>query len=124
MSYDAQLCQTIKSLGLRIEPNLDTSTHSEYLVYGYTSEGALFGDDVPCIDHRRWELVYVVPVSVNRISVRRSIREAILKIFGVWPSEEDVSDASGQRYLFCFETIGGIDDGEPGHEQQHNNAVV
>lgn len=117
MTYEAQLCSAISSLGLNVEPSLDTSAKDEYLAYFYNSEGTMFGDDGPCLDYRRWTLVYVAPLSVNRISVRRSIRDAVLSVFGVWPSEEDVSDASGQRYIYSFETIGGIDDGEPGDEQ-------
>lgn len=124
MSYEAQLCTALRDLGLSIEPNLDTSAVTEYLTYGYDSEGVLFGDDAPCLDQRKWSLVYVAPLGVNRIAMRRSIREAVLGVFGDWPSEEDVSDASGQRYIYSFETIGGINDGETGDEQQHNDAAV
>ena len=124
MTYDVQLCAAIKALGLPIEPNLDTSAEAEYLVYSYTSEGALFGDDTPCLDHRRWDLIYVAPAGFNRIAIRRSIREAVFDIFGVWPVEEDVSDTSGQRYAYSFETIGGIDDGKPGDEQLGDNTDI
>lgn len=124
MTYDAQLCEAITALGLPIEPNLDTSTETEYLVYSYTSEGVLYGDDTPCLDRRQWALVYVAPIGFNKIATRHSIREAVFNIFGDWPIEEDDSDASGQRYIYTFETIGGIDDGEPGNEQLGDGAGV
>lgn len=117
MTYDAQLRQAITKLGLHVEPNLDTSAIDEYLTYDYDSEGTLFGDDAPCLDRRQWSLVYVAPLSANRISMRHDIREAVFEVFGVWPSEDDESDSSGQRYIYSFETIGGIDDGESGDEQ-------
>lgn len=83
----------------------------------YDSEGTLYGDDAPCLDYRRWDLVYRVPIGVNRLDMRRRIRHTILDLFGVWPSEEDVSDASGQRYLYSFETIGGVVNGNDGSKQ-------
>lgn len=111
MTLDDKLVSGIAGLGIRIEPNLDTSTEPEYLVYSYTSQGTMFGDDAPCLDYRRWTLAYIAPIGTNRIAIRRSIRETIQELFGVWPSEEDCSDVSGQRYVYDFETIGGLDDG-------------
>lgn len=114
---EEQLYAAMTALGLHVEPNLDTSTNEEYLVYGYDSEGTLYGDDAPCLDHRRWDLVYRAPIGTNRLEMRKKIRHTILDLFDVWPSEEDVSDASGQRYLYTFETIGGVVDGDTGLER-------
>lgn len=111
MTYDAQLKQALEELGLPVEPGLDTTATDEYCVYWYDSSGTLFGDDAPCLEHRRWTVIYVAPVGQNRLDMRNSIRWKIFGVFGVWPSEEDATDASGQRYLYEFETIGAIDDG-------------
>lgn len=111
MTYDAKLKQALEALGLHIEPGLDTTAGTEYCAYGYDSSGTLFGDDGPCLDYRRWTVVYVAPVGQNRLAMRQSIRRAIFEVFGVWPSEEPDTDESGQRYLYDFETIGAIADG-------------
>lgn len=116
MTYDEHLFAAISKLGIHVEPNLDTSADDEYLAYGYDSEGTLHGDDAPCLDYRRWTLVYRAPVGHNRTKMRNKIRDAVFKLFDVWPSEEDVSDAAGQRYIYSFETIGGIYDGAAGNE--------
>ena len=115
MTQEAKLKTAIENLGLHVEPNLDTSAGTEYLAYFYTSEGFLWGDDRPCLDRRRWTLVYVAPIGQNRIPKRLGIRQAIMDLFDAWPEEEDASDANGQRYIYTFDTVGGIDDGTDGH---------
>ena len=114
MTPEAQLKAAIENLGIHVEPNLDTAAGTEYAAYFYGSEGTLWGDDRPCLDHRRWTLVYVAPVGRNRITKRLGIRQAIMDQFGAWPEEEDASDVNGQRYIYSFDTIGGIDDGSDG----------
>lgn len=116
------LYNALTGLGLHVEPSMDTSAQDEYVVYAYDSEGTLYGDDVPCLDYRRWDLIYRAPVGANRLQMRKNIRYAILDIFGVWPSEDDASDATGQKYLYSFETIGGVVDGDHGAEQQELSA--
>lgn len=111
---EEELYAALTALGLHVEPSLDTSAGSEYIVYSYDSSGSLYGDDTPCIDYRRWDVVYVAPIGQDRRQLRNQIRETILKLFGVWATEEDVSDAAGQRYLYTFETIGGVVDGDAG----------
>lgn len=113
MTYEEQLVSGFAALGLSIEPGLDTSAETEYVVYGYDSEGTLYGDDGPCLEYRRWTIVYVAPISYDRREERMKIRELIQSITGVWPSEEDATDGNGQRYIYEFETFGGIDDGTP-----------
>lgn len=108
MTYDAKLKEALEALGLHVEAGLDTSAGSEYCVYGYDSSGTLFGDDGPCLEYRRWTVVYVAPVGQNRLAMRQNIRRAIFEVFGVWPSEEPAPDAYGQRYLYDFETVGGL----------------
>ena len=112
MTPDARLKQGFDSLGLHVEPNLDTSAGTEYAVYFYERKGALHGDDGPCVEHRRWTIVYVAPVAQNRLSMRNRIQQLIADLFGVWPSEENATNANGQRYIYEFDTIGGIDDGK------------
>lgn len=121
---EEKLYAALTALGIHVEPNLDTSTEEEYLVYAYDSEGTLYGDDAPCLDARRWDLVYRAPIGVNRIELRQKIRYAILDLFGVWPAEDDASDASGQKYLYSFETIGGVVDGNNGPEREHSDADI
>lgn len=111
MSYEDQLEEEFTALGLHIEPGLDTSAETEYVTYGYDSEGSLYGDDEPCLDFRRWTIVYVAPVSYDRREMRRRIRELIQKVTGVWPSEDDATDGNGQRFIYEFETFGGISNG-------------
>lgn len=106
MTPDEKLRQAIEALGLHIEPGLDTSAKPEYCAFTYDSSGTLYGDDGPCLDYRRWTLCYVAPVAQNRLAMRQRIRKAIQSVFGVWPSEEDETGNSGQRYLYYFETIG------------------
>lgn len=115
MSYESLLCDKIAALDLQIEPELDTSASTEYVAYFYTSEGTLFGDDAPCLDHRSWTVVYVAPLGQNKIPTRMGIRQAIFDLFGAWPEEENASDANGQRWVYNFTTIGGIDDGTDGN---------
>lgn len=111
MNYEEQFELGFTELGLHIEPGLDTTAGTEYVAYGYGSEGTLYGDDAPCLDYRRWSVVYVAPVGYDRRDLRTKIREMIQRITGVWPSEEDITDAAGQRYIYDFETFGGIDNG-------------
>lgn len=114
MTYDEALCEKVDELGLSIEPGVDTTAGGEYVAYSYTRSGTLFGDDAPCLEQRNWSLVYVAPVSCDRLEMRRKISQMILELFGVWPHEDDVTDANGQRWLYEFETVGGLDDGTPG----------
>lgn len=112
MTQDAQLKQGVEALGLPIEQNLDTTAAGEYVVYSYRRQGALYGDDGPCLEQRQWEVVYAAPVGQNRLKTRMAIIDLIQQLFGVYPSEEDVSDVSNQRYLYEFETIGGVSNGD------------
>ena len=111
MTKDERLLEGIEELGVPVAPGLDTSALTEYAVVSYTSNGALYGDDAPCLDFRVYELVYVAPISENRTAVRDQLRSLIMGIYGDWPSEENLSDASGQRYLYSFSSYGGVDDG-------------
>lgn len=111
MTQEAALKEAIETLGIHVEPNLDTSVGPEYAAYFYTSEGYLWGDDRPCLDRRRWTLVYVAPHGQNRIPKRLGIRQAIMDLFDAWPEEQNASNADGQRYIYEFTTIGGIADG-------------
>lgn len=114
MTQEALLKAAIEKLGIHVEPNLDTAAGTEYAAYYYNSAGTLWGDDSPCLDYRRWTLVYVVPVGHNRITKRLGIRQAIMDLFDAWPEEEDASDVNGQRYIYTFDTIGGINNGSDG----------
>lgn len=112
MSYEDRFVEAFGSLGLSIQPGLDTTAEPEYIVYGFDSAGTLFGDDGPCLEYRKWSIVYVAPVACDRREMRRCIRSLIQDITGVWPSEDDATDGSGQRYIYEFETVGGIEDGQ------------
>lgn len=103
-------------LGLSFQPGLDTTVSGEYLAYYYNSDGTLFGDDGPCLEHRNWTIIYVAPLAHDRREMRQKIRAIIQAVTGVWPSEEDATDASGQRYAYEFETFGGVGNGSSGNE--------
>lgn len=111
MTYDERLCRGIEELGLTIEPGLDTSAEEEYVVYTCSRSGTLWGDDAPCLEQRFWTVVYVAPVACDRLVQRIRIMQTILSIFGAWPTEDDATDEAGQRWVYEFSTIGGIDDG-------------
>lgn len=116
MTYDDKLCLAVEKLGLHIEPGIDTSAEGEYVVYSYTRNGTLWGDDAPCLDQRRWTVVYVAPLGYDRRKERLAIMQAIFSIFSAWPDEDDYTDENGQRWVYEFDTIGGLDDGNPGDE--------
>lgn len=116
MTYDERLCRSIERLGLSIEPGLDTSAEGEYVVYTYSRSGTLWGDDAPCLEQRFWTVVYVAPVSCDRLETRFRIMQTIMDIFEVWPREDDATDDNGQRWVYEFSTIGGLDDGNAGDE--------
>ncbi len=111
MTYDERLCREIEALGLHIEPGLDTSAEGEYVTCSYTRSGTLWGDDAPCLEQRNWSVVYVAPVSCDRLEKRMQIMQVIFSIFGAWPHEEPFADETGQRWLYDFDSIGGLDDG-------------
>lgn len=111
MSRDEKFLNGIETMALHVELSLDTSAFSEYVVVMYNSDGTLHGDDRPCLEMRNWQVVYVAPVGYDRTDIRSRLRWLILDLYGVWPSEEDVSDANGQRFLYEFSTFGGIEDG-------------
>ena len=94
--------------GLSFQPGLDTTVSEEYLAYYYNSDGTLFGDDGPCLEHRNWTIIYVAPLAHDRRKMRQQIRAIIQAVTGVWPSEDDATDAAGQRFVYEFETFGGI----------------
>lgn len=111
MTYEDRFAEAFCAMGLPIQPGLDTTADPEYVIYGYDSDGTLYGDDGPCLEYRRWTVVYVAPVAYDRREQRRNIRDLIRRITGVWPGEEDATDGNGQRYIYEFETFGGISDG-------------
>lgn len=112
MTVDEHFLDEIEELGLHVEPSLDTTASSEYVVLSYTSAGTLHGDDKPCLEVRNWQMVYVAPVGYDRTEIRNKLRGLVLDIYEVWPTEEDVSDLNGQRFLYEFSTFGGFDDGK------------
>ena len=111
MSIERKLELAFEELGLSLQPGLDTTASGEYMAYYYDSDGVLYGDDGPCLDHRTWTIVYAAPLAHDRREVRQAIRKAIQDITGIWPSEDDATDVNGQRFIYEFETVGGIDDG-------------
>ena len=111
MSIEDALAKRFAELGLTFEPGLDTTVAGEYLTYYYDSDGTLFGDDAPCLEHRNWTVVYVAPIGHDRRETRQNIRGSIQAVTGVWPSEDDATDGNGQHFLYEFETFGGIGDG-------------
>lgn len=111
MSHETRFIEGIEALGLHVEPGLDTSAGTEYVVLLYDSEGTLYGDDCPCLEMRNWQMIYVAPVGYNRIDVREKLRWLVYEIFDIWPPEENVSDVNGQRFLYEFSSFGGFDDG-------------
>lgn len=111
MTKEEQLCQRIEALKIPIEPLMDTSAGGEYVVYTCDRTPALWGDDSPCIEQQSWKVVYVAPLTCDRRATRQSLLQTIFSIFGAWPTEDDYSDENGQRWVYEFETIGGIDDG-------------
>lgn len=112
MNRDERFLDGIEALGLHVEPSLDTTAAAEYVVLSYTSEGTLYGDDSPCLEMRNWQMVYVAPVGYDRTDIRNKLRWLVYDTYEVWPSEDDVSDANGQRFLYDFSTFGGFDDGK------------
>ena len=110
-SIEDVLAKRFAELGLTFEPGLDTTVSGEYLAYYYDSDGTLFGDDGPCLEHRNWAVVYVAPIAHDRREMRQLIRRTIQDVTGVWPSEDDATDGNGQRFIYEFETFGGIGDG-------------
>ena len=112
MTKEELLCQQIEALCLPIEPLVDTSADREYVVYTCDRSAALWGDDEPCIEQQNWKVIYVAPLTCDRRAVRQSVMQAIFSVFGAWPTEDDYSDENGQRWVYEFETIGGIEDGQ------------
>lgn len=111
MNIEDRLEKEFWLLGLTFQPGLDTTAAAEYLAYYYDSDGTLFGDDAPCLEHRNWTIVYFAPLAHDRREMRQMIRRIIQDVTGVWPSEDDATDANGQRFVYEFETFGGICDG-------------
>lgn len=111
MTQDERFLKGIENLGLHVEPSLDTSALDEYVVVSYNSDGTLFGDDAPCLERRNWQMVYAAPIACNCTDIRSRLRRIVYEIYDVWPSEEDVSDAKSQRFLYEFTSFGGIEDG-------------
>lgn len=112
MTPDATIKQGLEGLGIPVEPIINTTVDHEYIAYFYESEGTLYGDDAPCLDYRRWTVVYCAPIGYNRIATRQRIRQTIKDLFGAWPAEDNATDVNGQRWIYEFDTIGGIADGE------------
>ena len=112
MTENERFLDAIEALGLHVEPSLDTSAADEYVVLFYTSEGVLHGDDKPCLEMRKWQMVYVAPAGYDRTEIRNKLRSLVMETYEVWPTEEDVSDTNGQRFLYDFDTFGSFDDGE------------
>lgn len=108
MTQDAELCEALETTGLTVSPGLDTTSQGEYIVYGYVRSGALWGDDGPSLEQRKWFVIYAAPTDLNRLEVREQIRDIIFNIFGAWPSEDQETTMAGQRYIYEFETIGGL----------------
>lgn len=111
MSIEDTLELRFEKLGLSFQPGLDTTAAEEYLAYYFNSDGTLFGDDGPCLEHRNWTIVYVAPLALDRREMRQTIRRTIQDVAGVWPSEDDATDGNGQRFVYEFETFGGIENG-------------
>ena len=107
-----RLAEAFEALGIPLQPGLDTTAEGTYAVYAYDTNSALHGDDTACLEDRAWSLVFVAPLGVDQRAVREQIRGTIRDLFGVLPSEEDVTGgAGGQQYLYEFETI--LMGGEP-----------
>lgn len=116
MTYDEKLCKAVEALGLHIEPGLDTSAEGEYVVYAYTLNGTLWGDDAPCVEHCRWVVTYVAPLTCDRRDLRLRLMQAIYNTFDAWPEESGFADISGQQWMYEFDTIGVLDIGTNGDE--------
>lgn len=108
MTDDARLKQELERLDIPVEPLVNTEVDHEYIAYFYERKGALFGDDHPVLEHRRWTVIYCAPVGYNRLDTRQRILQTIYDLFGAWPSEDTAVDATGQRWIYEFETVGGL----------------
>lgn len=112
MTRAEKLMDGIEDLGLHVEPNLDTSGDSEYVAIFCNRDGNFFGDDAPVFDLQDWTVVYACPIDCNRQDVKNALRRLIFDLYEVWPNEDNVTDADGQRYIYRFKAIEGIDYGD------------
>lgn len=85
---------------------------SSYLVFNYTVVPFCDSDDEPIYEKYLIQLHYFGTASENTVSLRKKIKRAIHAAGFPWPSEENASDSDGQHYVFEFEALEAIDDGE------------
>lgn len=111
MTLEDQLVERFALLGLMLQPGLDTTADGTYLVYRYDRDGALYGDDGPCLEHRQWVIVFVCPAAEDHRDDRAMIRQTVKDLFGILPPEDDATDGRQQKYIYTFETFGGMQDG-------------
>ncbi len=109
MRLEDRLAAGLEALGLTVEPGLDTTAGKEYACYSFDTQEAMAGDDHTCLEFRQWDVFYVAPLGLDRREMRGKIRDLIQQLFGILPSEEDLTDNQfGQQYLYEFYTSGGV----------------
>ncbi len=109
MRLEDRLAAGLEALGLSVEPGLNTEADQEYVCYSFDTKEAMAGDDQICMEYRQWDVIYVAPLAVDRRTIREQIRDLIQQLFGIRPSEEDLTDNQyGQQYLYEFDTCGGV----------------
>ena len=71
-----------------------------YIVFGYNSIPADFGDNEPSHERFLVQVHLFAPAGENTLSRRRRIKKALAAAGATWPSYTNASDKDGQHHVF------------------------
>lgn len=113
MSLNEDIRAVVTPIVKVCDPDYYGGEDETYCVFGYTEIPDNFGNNVPQAYRRLVDLHLYVPLMQDSRALRRKLRRAIIAV-DTWtaPTINNASDETGQHYVFEFEAMGDIDDGD------------
>lgn len=112
MTVNEKLIAALSPLGLQLFPDMRQALPDECMVFTYSELPADSGDDYPEHERILLSVHLFCPIDRDSVEIRRKIKACIAGAGYTYPSVADLSEETGQHWVFEFEDAEAAVDGE------------
>lgn len=110
MSLNSIMIEALESVA-PVYPDSYNGDKLTYIVFNYSTRGAIFADDAPGCELYAVQVHYFCPSGVSSLSARETIKNQLFLNGFTWPEEINATDDEGQHFVFECERLGVDADG-------------